>query len=439
VVLEDAGLAPGDILKLSYSVTPPGLYLICNNSAFLRTAAQIGVIGVFSSSDTLLGHNAVDPVKPLRVPGAIDAGTDAFTGPTHFCNNEPNDIPQDFQIFPPGGSTMQIPAGATHLFLGINDSFYADNCYATPTGSLTVILERDIHVAYDGQSDCNSSDSGFDATDDPPWLSVAVGQSTQVAQALITPAASVGDVDFQSADPNIATVRPATAGSSPQTLQVTGVTAGTTTIDALADGNVLGSLNVAVYEKKALTVAVFVITPQKRHGQPKGKECKKPDPGTTQASLQTRLNNIWDQAAVQFTVKKFVKEKVDFDLNNDCRLTLSPSSSDIGQEGEAIIKAVKDPDANINVYYVQDILTPAGVSYEISENGVNSIAIFIRDRHPGINTENITAHEIGHGLDLDGTTDSTRLMHDGPTNLNNNCFLNKSEWDKSNATAENFD
>src|SRR5207248_10776034 len=45
--------AHGNSLKLSYSVAPPGFYLICDNPAFLRPAEQTGILGVFSSSSTL--------------------------------------------------------------------------------------------------------------------------------------------------------------------------------------------------------------------------------------------------------------------------------------------------------------------------------------------------------------------------------------------------
>jgi uncharacterized repeat protein (TIGR01451 family) len=78
----------------------------------------VGVNAVFSNSDTLLAPNAL-----ARVPGAIDAGPDFISAPTAF-GNEPTDISQDFIL----STTVQIPVGATHLFLGVVDSYYQDNC-----------------------------------------------------------------------------------------------------------------------------------------------------------------------------------------------------------------------------------------------------------------------------------------------------------------------
>jgi hypothetical protein len=124
------GLAPGDGLKLSYGVAPPGFSFYGCGGPFVG-AEDTSILGVFSSSSTLL-----PPSAHPRVPGALEAGTDVSTGPTFFCN-ELNDIPQDFRIFPPSGFTIQIPAGATHLFLGVDDNYWADNC-----GNIKVTFER---------------------------------------------------------------------------------------------------------------------------------------------------------------------------------------------------------------------------------------------------------------------------------------------------------
>ncbi|MBI3423923.1 MAG: HYR domain-containing protein, partial [Acidobacteria bacterium] len=129
VDLAALGFAPGDRLKLSYSVAPPGFSFVCGQTPV--GAEQTTVLGVFSNSNTLLPLS----VQP-RIPGAIEAGDDVGTGPNFFCN-EANDIPQDFRLFPPGGLIIQLPAGATHLFLGVGDSYWADNC-----GSIKVTVER---------------------------------------------------------------------------------------------------------------------------------------------------------------------------------------------------------------------------------------------------------------------------------------------------------
>jgi hypothetical protein len=74
--------------------------------------------GVFSASNTLLPAN-----QPHRVPGAIEAGANFVTGPTFF-GSLPNDIPEDFAIT---DTTIQVPIGATHLFVAATDSLYSDN------------------------------------------------------------------------------------------------------------------------------------------------------------------------------------------------------------------------------------------------------------------------------------------------------------------------
>ncbi len=71
------------------------------------------MIGVFSSSSTLLPLNSAAPQN--RVVDAIDAGADVVTD---------NDIPQDFFI---AQTVLDIPIGATHLFVAPLDGFVGDN------------------------------------------------------------------------------------------------------------------------------------------------------------------------------------------------------------------------------------------------------------------------------------------------------------------------
>jgi hypothetical protein len=115
-----AGFAPGDLLELTYEVPPPGFSYGCGGP--FVDAEGTPVMGVFSGSSTLLPTSAL-----ARVPDAIDAGLDTVSGPT-FYRNEPTDIPEDFQIFSPSGFTIEVPAGATHLFFGTADSLFGDNC-----------------------------------------------------------------------------------------------------------------------------------------------------------------------------------------------------------------------------------------------------------------------------------------------------------------------
>lgn len=109
ILLADHGIAPGDRLRLE----AVGDY---HNGNGERTRG----VGVFSSSATLLSAS-----EAHRVPDAIDAGEDYVTNPTYGCGGEPTDIPEDFAYEPEAAVT--VPQGATHLFLCIRDSWYADN------------------------------------------------------------------------------------------------------------------------------------------------------------------------------------------------------------------------------------------------------------------------------------------------------------------------
>jgi hypothetical protein len=123
VTLADHGFIPGHLLRFEtlgdYDNGPGG-------------DTFNGVMVVFSSNSTLLG-----PTLLARVPGAIDAGTDHVTIPT--CpGNLATDIPQDFTI-PLEGVEVQIPPGATHVFLATRDCLYRDN--SDPDGDFSVRLE----------------------------------------------------------------------------------------------------------------------------------------------------------------------------------------------------------------------------------------------------------------------------------------------------------
>lgn len=124
--LTAAGLTPGVLLRLSYS----GWFYFGGACTGTPTPLNdVGIFAVFSTSSALL-----PPSELHRVPGAIDAGPDYFTGPTFF-SHLPQDIPEDFRVLPsspdeqnPDGFEIETPAGARYLFIGIGDSWYQDNC-----------------------------------------------------------------------------------------------------------------------------------------------------------------------------------------------------------------------------------------------------------------------------------------------------------------------
>ncbi len=115
--LESLGIAPGDLVRIQIL----GHYQYDSNPANITRST----VGVFSSSATLLASNLLE-----RVPDAIDAGLDFLSAPT-FHGGLPTDIPEDFRLGDTPGmmdhADVIVPAGATHLFIGVHDSLHEDN------------------------------------------------------------------------------------------------------------------------------------------------------------------------------------------------------------------------------------------------------------------------------------------------------------------------
>ncbi len=108
------GTAPGQWLNISVT----GSY-----SDGGGADTQENLVCLFSSSVTLL-PNAPGLVN--RVPGALAAGPSAITANTYY-GNLPTDVPQDFVAVREGwanGTLVRVPAGATHVFVGVNDPSY---------------------------------------------------------------------------------------------------------------------------------------------------------------------------------------------------------------------------------------------------------------------------------------------------------------------------
>jgi len=84
------------------------------------------LLGVFSSSNAILS-----PSVQHRIPGAVDTGPNKSTEPTYFGKHL-TDIPEDFLINQFGEGN----AAAQFLILGFNDSYFGDNRYVHPDGSL---------------------------------------------------------------------------------------------------------------------------------------------------------------------------------------------------------------------------------------------------------------------------------------------------------------
>lgn len=135
----DSPLAPL-VLDLAAFGAAPGQWLHIQSTGGFRYVAggQDGMramCGVFSASATLLAANVQQ-----RVVDAIPAGP-SFAGGGTYSGSLPMDITQDFYVSRNLWADfvdVEIPAGATHLFLGTHDSLYNDN--VDPNGDWGVIV-----------------------------------------------------------------------------------------------------------------------------------------------------------------------------------------------------------------------------------------------------------------------------------------------------------
>lgn len=109
--LMELGISPGDTIGLKQL----GAFRAIGNPG---PEESIGMGGIFSSSNTLLDRSLLN-----RVPNAIDAGIESFTGLTNL-GNLPTDIPEDFRIT---DIQIEVPIGAAFLFVGALDSQFLDN------------------------------------------------------------------------------------------------------------------------------------------------------------------------------------------------------------------------------------------------------------------------------------------------------------------------
>jgi hypothetical protein len=116
------GVSPGNILQLTVS----------GNICYGIVCFGPLVDALFSSTNTLLASNNLTRVTgSLGLPNASGSpGLNTQASTMWFGSG--NDIPNDFIL---NGGSVVVPVGAQFLFLGIFDSFYADN-----TGNASVTI-----------------------------------------------------------------------------------------------------------------------------------------------------------------------------------------------------------------------------------------------------------------------------------------------------------
>ncbi len=127
--LGSLGIEPGDWLRIE---TTGACRQVGGGQDTVRAACA-----VFSSSATLLATNVQQ-----RVPGAIAAGP-AFPSVNTYFGSVPTDITEDFYVSRTLWADhvdVQVPAGASHLFIANYDSYYVDN--ADPNGDYGVSVTK---------------------------------------------------------------------------------------------------------------------------------------------------------------------------------------------------------------------------------------------------------------------------------------------------------
>lgn len=130
IVLNDIGIGGGDTIHLEMlGDWYDGHAGYSGNVASLDVVSEM--IGVFSNSSALLSPNILN-----RVPGSLDAGLSITTWNTLF-GNLPTDVPYDFGIT---NTIVQVPFGATYLFVAAHDIYYSDN--SDPDGDFAVRVTR---------------------------------------------------------------------------------------------------------------------------------------------------------------------------------------------------------------------------------------------------------------------------------------------------------
>src|SRR5262249_36860622 len=147
------------------------------------------------------------------------------------------------------------------------------------------------------------------------WLSVGVGESTTVAQAVITPALRATEVSLASNQPSIATVEPQVPLQSPQTLTISGHVAADTVIDPSVNGSFINSsLKVAVYQRSRSYRVNATIVTLKTKRCPENTAFKGLKKKDARLSLERYINQIWDQALISYSVMSVRERTIDADL-----------------------------------------------------------------------------------------------------------------------------
>lgn len=281
------------------------------------------------------------------------------------------------------------------------------------TKEIEVVCQEVVFVEDTGMS------YGFDDWTDPvnPYKSVNNGGSdTAKAEIARSP---VSSVYFKSLTTDKATVSPSQAANSSQTVTITGVDKGDSNIEARANsvnGDTLAGMTAAVYDQVSKTVCVI---PVKLPGQTLSL------PFTAQ-QLENKLNDIFSQCVVGFSVDIKPSTIIDYDDDADGKLYYDDDTEHSQISSEALV-----PGYDFTIFVVGGIKSDLGTYDGFTSQNVTYCFI----SQTGNNILYNIPHEIGHMLGLGGHVevagiDDENLMF--YSNAYGGEKLRKGQWDSCN-------
>jgi hypothetical protein len=285
------------------------------------------------------------------------------------------------------------------------------------SGSGVVVPSPSCPVKVDFREEINRYGYGFDdVTNAFPWVSVVRKGKSGKVRADMAPLAQFGNVTFVSATPAIATVTPNKAAAKSNVLTVHGHKVGEVQIDAMCGGTSRGFFKVKVYEKIVKTVAVRLVH-----------EKNYKSTNVSDADIRAALKKVYQQAGVEFVLKRLPAKTVAFDLNGDGMVDVG---NWVTAEMQKIIDVCKNDKYDFNIFLVN---YPNDGSTGFMN--FNQRYGFIH-ADKSVSPQQTIAHELGHGLGLSHTpTDNVNIMEnyaESSAGAFTKWRLRKSQWDQLN-------
>ncbi len=329
--------------------------------------------------------------------GEVNYTQNLFTASGRACGNR-------MKLFGSGNAsgTVRDPRGRLHSFSCVGQ----DRTVFNRKNPLNAVFKEVANSRF-----------GWDDYTDPtlPSKSVALGR-TDVVKAEITPKRAHASCTFASANKPVATVSPARALSSLQTVTVAGIRKGVAEIRAKACLKIIRKFSVATYKKKSRTVAVTLVH-EKKSGPT--------DLGYTSTNISDddikfMLKKVFRQAIVSWQVYRQPEKIIEFDLNNDGMLDVDSWMT----PEMAIIRDSCGTNYDYNIFIVDN---PTDTS-----TGFMSFNQKYGFVHPNTGGDAQTlCHELGHGAGgLNHTPDdSMNVMYNYKSDI---WRLRKNQWDQLN-------